>query len=242
MKQWILYDWTVREQPAVFEVDPSYSEPAAGYDTLLYCFAEPSDGRAAAFSKAQARRLDGIPKKLEKILAPCLYVGRIRMTGQCQFYFYAQDETRLEALELFCEKERAVSLSSGRAHEPQWPSYFQLLYPDAAKYQTILNGELIERMRHKGDTLVKIRRLTFFLFFPSEPCRLLFQEQARRAGFAIGEPTFRPELSEPYGLSVYALSSLEKAQVDALTTRAIRAAAHQGGVLLNWSAPVERKR
>ncbi len=237
------YVWPVQGTRADFTVDTGYEEPMAGYETLVYCALSPRESGAAAFTPRELRRLNKLERKLMRALSDAVYAGMIHMDALRQYYFYVRDpEEAMEAAQLIAEKERLLYVSPGSAHEPDWLTYHALLLPDAAKYQTVLNTELIERLRKTGDGLVAVRRLTFSMCFPSEQTRLLFQEQAKEAGFAIGEPQFRPELELPHVLTIHALSALNQPDVDDLTTRAIHAAEPFSGELLRWSCPVMPKR
>ena len=237
------YVWPVQGVQAQFTVDTGYDEPMAGYETLMYCALSPRENGADAFTPRELRRLNKIERKLLRALSDAVYVGMIHMDALRQYYFYVRDpEEDMEAAKRIADKEKLLYVSPGSAHEPDWLTYHALLLPDAAKYQTVLNEELIERLKKTGDGLVAVRRLTFSICFPSEQTRLLFQEQAKAAGFAIGEPQFRPELDLPHVLTIHALSALNLADVNDLTTRAIRAAEPFGGELLRWSCPVMPKR
>ncbi len=237
------YVWPLQGVRAHFIVDTGYDEPMSGYETLVYCALSPRESEAEAFTPREARRCDKIERKLLRALRDAVYAGMIHMDALRQYYFYARDpEDALEAMERIAEKEKLLRVSPGSAHEPDWLTYHALLLPDAAKYQTVLNTELIERLRKTGDGLAAVRRLTFSMCFPSEQTRLLFQEQAKAVGFAIGEPQFKSELTLPHMLTIHALSALVQEDVDELTTRAIHAAEPFGGELLRWSCPVMPKR
>ena len=130
----------------------------------------------------------------------------------------------------------------GFAKEPRWQSYFKLLYPNAAKYQTVLNGEFIQLMEKRGDNVDAARRLNLHMFFPTEPQRLLFSEQARLSGFAIGDALYKPEQEMPYGVILHRVSTLMKQDLDGVTTRAIRLAEkYDGSMTYMDSASVPKR-
>ena len=93
-------------------------------------------------------------------------------------------------------------------------------------------------MKKHGDCISAVRRVTFTVYFPTESIMLNFAEAARKAGFAYAGPNYSPERELAYGADVVRLSSLKKADVDALTTRVINLAAQYGGELGEWSAPI----
>ena len=237
------YEWPLQNVRAHFTVDTCYEEPMAGYETLIYCALSPRESGADAFTPRELRHCNKIERKLLRALSDAVYVGVIHMDALSQYYFYVRDpEEAMETIGRIADKEKLLFVSPGSSHEPDWLTYHALLLPDAAKYQTVLNAELIERLKKTGDGLVSVRRLTFFMCFPSEQTRLLFQEQAKAAGFAIGEPQFKSELTLSHILTIHALSALNQEDVDDLTTRAIRAAEPFGGELLRWSCPVMPRR
>jgi hypothetical protein len=86
-----------------------------------------------------------------------------------------------------------------------------------------------------------VRRVTFSLFFATESIMLLFAEQARLSGFAIAGPVYEPEHELAYGAAIVRLSTLDKAEIDSLTTRAVRIAEKYGGELRYWESPVVRR-
>ena len=240
---WFSYEWDVRGAHALFTVDTAYEEPSAGYETLLYIALSPREDDVEEFTPRMLRHADKMTKRILRALPEAKYVGVIEMDALRQLYFYVQDgDEAAQIVRDAARKEKLIAVTPGTAPEPDWLSYHALLLPDAAKYQTVLNAEVIERLKRNGDGLTTVRRITFSLCFPSEQTRVMFQEQARQNGFAIGEPQFRPELELPHVLTIHALSALNKSDVDKLTTRAIRVAEPHGGELLRWSCPVMPKR
>ncbi|MEL7603086.1 MAG: hypothetical protein AAGU77_08000, partial [Bacillota bacterium] len=55
---WFSYEWDVRGTSALFTVDTGYEEPAAGYETLLYCAISPRDAQVKEFTPRMLRRAD----------------------------------------------------------------------------------------------------------------------------------------------------------------------------------------
>ena len=92
-----------------------------------------------------------------------------------------------------------------------------------------------------GDSVKGLRRVSFALFFATESIMLLFAEQARLSGFALAGPVYEPEYELAYGTKIVRLATLDKTEIDALTTRAIRIAEKYGGELRYWDSPVVRR-
>ncbi len=239
-EDWITYDWKAEGVPAVFTVDLQYAAPLAGYNTMLWFSC--ASAKKSPLSARDNSRAQAFLRASRKQLKEAVYVGCVAADTWQQHYFYTADAGQIDVLEALCMKEKHLSAECGRAAEPDWNTYAQFLYPDAAKSQTIVNGETIAAYASRGDNLKIHRRLNLSVGFPKEPFRLLFEEQARLEGFAIGNPWFSAELDTPYGSTLHVISSLEKPAVDELTTRIIDIASRFGGRLFHWDCPLVPKR
>lgn len=239
--QWFEYDWPIDGRPARFVVDLALSgAPRAGRPVLLYVSCESKRAKADALSGFESARAEALCKKLCKKLAP-YYAGFIETGAQRQYYFYVKERAMLEEAESLANKEHLLLCRVGCTEEPSWATFHKLLYPDAAKLQTEENRKRIELMLEHGDSPAVARRISLFLFFPTEATMLLFSEQARLSGYAVGDPVFTPDQPLAYGVSVVRIATLRKPEIDALTTRAIRIAERYNGELRYWEAPVARR-
>ncbi len=240
-ESYLSYEWLLGSEMCSFYVDTSFDEPAAGYETLIYAALRTKS--AEQFTKAELSELKRLEKKLKKALSSAIYLGYIHTSSLRQYYFYTKSETEsLEALKTLKDKTTRLELTFGSAHEPDWLTYHSLLLPDEAKYQTVLNKEILLRLSKAGDNASTVRRLTLTMCFKSDQLRLLFAEKARKHGFALGEPKFRPELNMAHTMSIHCLSALSKPEIDAITTKAIYLAEAFEGELLRWTSPLMPKR
>lgn len=241
MAQWFGYDWPIEGAQAHFAVDMELTDiPGWECPFLLYLSCESKRKGAVSLNAIESARADAMRKGFLKDTG-CLYAGCIEIGAQRQFYFYAREKRAKKPLDERAERERMLLCRSGGAEEPEWVTYRQLLYPDAAKLQTERNRDQIELLRKNGDSLVSVRRVTFTLFFATENIMQLFAEQARLSGFAIAGPVYEPEHELAYGAAIVRLSTLQKPEIDALSTRAIRIAEKYGGELRYWESPVVRR-
>lgn len=232
---WLNYDWEVEGQPAVFSVDLALAEsaPQSGRELLLYLCCASCDPNSL-------RMTSGEDKKMQKLLGKCLkmldcaYAGYIETDAQRQFYFYVDSEDQLAGVTALTEKEKKILCSAGVHREPRWQTYFKVLYPDAAKYQTVKNRETAALLKKRGDAILPARRVNLHMAFPSEILRISFEEEARLAGFAIGRAEFHPEQENAHGVILHTVSSLKDREIDALTTRTIRLAEKFQGELMHW--------
>jgi len=240
--RWFEYDWNVDENPARFVVDVALSEfPRGEYPTLIYISCEPKKPDGRSLTSFEEGRADALMKKIIKAIDP-LYAGYIETSLERQYYLYCAGNESADLAEVIASKERSITCGFGSAHEPHWVTYEKLLCPDAAKLQTELNREKIEQMKKHGDETSMLRRVAFYMFFPNEQAKLMFSEQARLKGFAIGESVYTPDFELAHGVELVKITSLRKRDVDTLTTLAIHTAQTFGGEMRYWISPMARSR
>ncbi|MEG1548314.1 MAG: DUF695 domain-containing protein [Clostridia bacterium] len=238
--KWFEYDWRVEGIPALFGVDLSLAD-CMPYDANPYMFfisCMSKDG--APLTNGQLFSVQRLNKKIQRILP--LYAGNIGTPDQQQLYFYGSEPGMLDELTGLCAAQKRIICRAGRLTEPTWQTYFDLLYPDAAKFQTEQNREMLDFYKKKGDAMLAPRRISLHMFFPAEPLLLQFTEQARLSGFAAGKNEYAAESELPYGASLYSICSLKKIDIDKLTTRVIRIAEKYDGKLVHWSCQLVRKK
>lgn len=218
----ISYDWTIEGQDAVFTVDaalikraPDPARPALVYVSVF----GPND--MAPISPRELKRSEKLAAKLMRFV-DLLYAGQIDTDYARQYYFYAPDTAALGEVEALALAEKKLSVYCGAAVEERWQSYLKLLYPDGAKRQTMENERTIALMAARGDNISAVRKVGFLCFFHTEPVVALFTEEARLSGFAVGGPLFRPEQERSYGVTLHKLTTLNKRELDAVTTSLIR--------------------
>lgn len=161
-------------------------------------------------------------------------MGDIQLSEQAQLYFYAPDQEVLEDVKAEARRCRGLVLTAKCAMEPGWETYWGLLFPDAAKYQTVLNRERAARLARMGDDPTAPRRINLYFGFPTEPARIHFSEEARLLGYAVGTPQFEPARELAYGVTLHRISDLAPKNIDELTVRSIRLAEGFQGVLREW--------
>ena len=237
MPEWFTYEWHMEGDPAEFAVDTSYlsKAPHPNRPVLMHIRCEMQD--QSPLSGKGRRHIDRIEKKCIKELK-ALYVGYIQDDSRRVMFFYTDKPDRRRALDEIADKEKYLYCAVGCTDDPEWSTYLDLLYPDAAKFQTEENRKHIALYKKNGDCLTAARRITLHMHFPVESYVINYAEEARMAGFAIGDQEFTPELEEPYGVALYRIGTRDKAQVDAYTTDARYLADKYLGKLLYWECPV----
>lgn len=241
MPEWFAYDWPLDGREARFRVDLALAAaPKETRPVLLYVSCESKRAKAEQLNAFEKSRAEAVCKKCIKALSP-FYAGYIETGAQRQYYFYVKEEALLDEADRIAEKSLLFECRAGIQQEPGWATYKKLLYPDAAKLQTEDNRKRIALMVEHGDNPAAARRVQLFLFFPTESAMLLFSEEARLAGFAVGDPVFTPEFDKAYGVRIMRIVPLRKAELDELTTRAIRVAEKFAGELRYWEAPMAKR-
>ncbi len=240
-KDWFYYDWNMDGAPAEFAVDMELSgaAPFGTHPVLLYIRCDMRN--ECELSRRALRHIASIEKKCMRQLDP-YFVGFIRDALRYGMFFYVSKRKQLQILEEIAQKERYLHCITGCDVDPEWQTYFKLLYPDAARLYTETNRKQIELYKKHGDGITPARRVTLSVFFPTEALVPIFAEEARLSGFAIGESEFRPEYEDPHGVKLQCVSTLNKREIDALTTRAIRIAEKYEGHLEYWESPLVPKK
>lgn len=230
------YDWQYEGEDAVFRADLSLQPETQAEE---YPFLFRLDCRAAkeeALTPRCLRHVDSMERKFIK--EDLLFAGRVDTPLCAQFYLYSRGKETGAALEYIAEKEkRLLECRIDARDDADWSFYHRFLYPDVAKSQTEENRKLIDRIVKTGDNPAAARRIRLHLFFPSEPLAAMFAQQARTAGFALAESEFIPEMETPHGVVIVRVCTLQKREVDAMTTQAIRLAAPCQGIMCYWECP-----
>lgn len=236
----IEYYWPIEGEEARFGVELSLykTAPDSGHPLLVYmCFQTRSD---EDLTNADRKRAEDISKKCAKRTG-IIPAGFIEAGSQRQYYFYLADQTQYGMLKDIAAREKKLVCRIGGKTEENWVTYFNLLYPDERKYQTVKNGEQIRKMERMGDNSSAARRINLHVGFKTEQQRIMFEEAARHAGFAIGNPESQPENEYPNGAVVHRISTLERREIDAVTLRVIGLAAKEEGKLLYWDCNIVPK-
>lgn len=234
---WYYYDWQMDGDPAEFAVDTRFFDkaPYENRPVLLHMRCEMKDG--TELNGRGRRHIVRLEKKCKSDLK-ALYAGYIEDAYRRVMFFYTDKASRIEVLDDMADRERYLYCSAGASDDPEWNTYLNLLYPDAAKYYTETNRKNAQLYRKNGDCITAVRRLTLHMAFPLETLVPQFAEEARLSGFAIGDAEFNPDIDVPYGVKLHIISSLLNEDLDKYTTLAIYTAERYGGRLLYWESPV----
>ena len=241
-KTWFEYDWHIDTIDAEFGVDMALSKlaPDARHTVLYFLSFESPTEKRPKLTDLMEWRAESILKNVLS-MGNFLLAGAIRTDEQIQFYVYGASNDAFGQIEKRFQREKLLLARFGTKNEPNWTTFFKLLYPDAAKLQTDWNRKQIDLLESQGDRLSVTRRLNLHMFFPTEPNLIGFKRAALSAGFAIGNTEFADETDLPYGVVLHIISNLNKKRVDEITTLAINTAESFGGKLVHWDCAVVTK-
>ena len=237
---WLEYDWQLEGEDAKFGVELSYyrKAPDEARGMLVYFCSQPREDRP--LTPADIRRIDALAAKCAKRVRT-MPAGFVQAGALRQYYFYVASKDEYDAIEQLASREKKLLCRVGGKREEDWATYFQLLYPNETKYQTVKNREQVEKLRKIGDNTDASRRINLHVCFRAEQQRLLFEEAARQAGYAIGPAEFLSEYDMPNGVVVYRISTLKREDIDGLTVRTVRLAQKLEGRLLYWDCNIVPK-
>lgn len=236
---WYEYDWRYNGVDAEYCVDVSYDGREDELPEVLLSMR--CKGGKKGLTESGYRRYEKLRDKLIKKCA-LVYVGLIETREAVYFFFYTESHDVTACIDkIIRHMEDRVSYDC--RYDREKDMYRNNLIPDAAKLYTEENREHLRMFEKNGDCMTAARRVNFHVAFPSEPLRILFEEQARLSGYAIGVPEYSPEKETAYGVVVYKMLALNKPDMDDATTRIITIAQKHEGKLMFWDCvliPVRR--
>ncbi|MBR0507382.1 MAG: DUF695 domain-containing protein [Clostridia bacterium] len=239
MTDWLKYEWEWNGREAVFQVDLQYWEllPALAYSQLVFVSIAPREPDSPAFSRAEERRATMLQHILaEQLEDVAIFVGGIGMSDLIQFYFYTSDEALIHRVSAICRAENKLRVSCGHVPEPDYATYYCLLFPDDAKLQSVENAAYIKSVQHRDGDLNLVRRVRLTMAFDTEEACDDFLSEIPRLGFTAGKRESIGNNTHPYRVELNGFSTLVLADLNRFTTRAINGALPYGGVLDHLAA------
>lgn len=235
--QWYEYDWQYEGSEAIYCVDMTYDDDQKLGDLLISVVCKAKKG---SLSDGEYRKYEKLRNKILKKTG-ITYVGLIESNNAVRFFFYT-DDTDASAVVEKCIRKVADRVSYDCRYDKKHEFYRHSLLPDIAKNYTEENRKQLKLFADNGDCMTVPRKLNFHVYFPSEPLRILFEEQARLSGYAVGVGEFSMEYELPHGIVVHKICTLNKADVDDATSRLIYIAEKYEGRLLFWDCVLVPKR
>ncbi len=236
---WLEYDWPFEGSAALYEADMSLDgspRPEMGVCVEVSCLTR--DVKRTELNSREKRHADQLLERIAKL--DTVFCGVVSTNAMVMGVYYVCLANHIEPIKELCDHEKVVIASVAYKEDGDYSTYYKLLFPDEAKLWTIENGKRIEFYQKLGDSLSPARKLTFNVYFPTEQLMLLFSEQARLSGFALGDRVYQPEQELSHGVRLHRIGTLIKPEIDQCTTRIVRIAKRCEGELMYWEAPVTR--
>ena len=235
--EWLEYVWELKGEETFYGVELSLYRraPDPKSPLLVYFLCQTADDRE--IGPSDVKRIEAIAAKCSRRTGT-VPAGFIQAATRRQYYFYVSDKEQYDIMKTIAGKQKRYICSVGGKREDNWETYFNLLYPDELKYQTVRNREQVKKLRDMGDNTDAARRINLHLGFMTEQDRLVFEEEARRAGFAIGDAEYHTDGDLPSGAVIYRISTLKRREIDSVTVRATRLAQRSAGKLLYWDCNI----
>lgn len=179
----------------------------------MSCDARRAD--AGSFSFWERRHLAPVLARCSTLLdGHGQHVGTIALPAHTRYYFYADDARLIVPIYEFCTDYAGLHLACAKADDPQQQTYFQLLYPDAAKRQSVANRSWIDARRAQGDDLQAPRRIDLTFSFPTAQARAAFSAEAASLGFTAGRVGFDEAQEAPYMQTLHASGIARASRAD----------------------------
>ena len=114
------------------------------------------------------------------------FCGRITTENRRELYFYGEttegfEETIGAAMASFA----GYKFDVGVKDDPKWTHYLNVLYPGSEDLERIKNGDLLDVLTRKGDSLSIPRKVMHWVYLPSSESRSRFSKAAVDAGFRV---------------------------------------------------------
>lgn len=238
--EWLEYYWELEGEETLFGVELSLYRraPDPKAPLLVYLCCQTADERD--LTPSDIKRAESLANKCAR-RARTVPAGFVQADSTRQYYYYVADKEQYDVMKELASNEKKLFCRVGGKREENWATYLDLLYPDEAKYQTVKNREQVKKLRNIGDSTESARRINLHMSFRTEQDRLVFEETARRAGYAIGEPEYHTDSDLPSGVVIYRISTLRRRDIDAVTIRASNLARRMLGKLLYWDCNIVPK-
>lgn len=190
-EQWDFYFCNVDDKQASIFVDlgihdkaPKPHLPIMGYIKLY--LKDPRDNGWPGGEELDF--LNKIEDEIEKRQAPnkILYVGRITCNGYREFFFYIDDDTKIEEIaRVVFARFPECKYETGSRQDSNWSVYFDFLYPSPKAYQVMSNRWVIDRLERNGDDPNIIREVRHWVYFKSKEHRATYLDIVKNRGFRI---------------------------------------------------------
>ncbi len=125
--------------------------------------------------------------------------------------------------------------------DPEWETYFELLYPSPIQMQSIGNRQVIENMVSHGDSLQAERAVDHWICFKSVEDRDHFIRSIDHMGFDILSQDYEEDHDEPFSLNISRTDHVDPDSVDQYVLELWQIAQDCNGRYDGWGALIVRE-
>jgi hypothetical protein len=233
----------MNDAPASFVIDmaaaahaPLASHPLRVQTRVKLRQPLPDGLRDASELEPLGRVEDAIEARVTTLLEG-VYVGRFLGEGYMTLVFYVGPNVdaveRVLATTEPIDGYRVEWLTEG---DPEWSFYFDVLFPDDASREGILNRRQIRERVSLGDRLDVAREVDHFAVFPSKEKANAAAAALRRAGYRVDDPSAHDD--DGFGLEFHKSETLDDGRPDEFCAEARALVEPYGGDYDGWGATV----
>ena len=227
---WFEYNWKLRGAPAQFHVDmPFLPEPEIlNTRNRLISISCTFHKKPSFFER---RQIQATLRKIDTAVRDSsVFAGYIELSDSTWYYYYTSDSRLLVSVHEVLAGIRSPKWDCTLSDEPDHETYYRLLCPDTARWQSHNNRIYTESLKKRGDDLSQPRRVSLHVCLPVLGKNDSFFDDAKQLGFAIGSVDCNESYQLPYSISLHTISPVSEERLTELTTAAIRLAERHAGV------------
>lgn len=118
--------------------------------------------------------------------ADAIYAGRTTTQGKKHLIFFLYDPSKIAvAMAKVSRKYATYAIQSRVEVDPEWDIYFDLLYPNLAETNHLLNRRMVNRLVRQGDDLTQVRWVDHWVYFKTVEGRAAFMKTVEGQGFEV---------------------------------------------------------
>lgn len=228
---WLEYEWVWDDKPAIYRVDMRYYGmlPVLRYNHRIKVLVYPAQ---ETFSVSEIKQAQLLVQKVRHYLATHgLFVGSVTQPNRLRLFFYTNTEIAAQSLPARLHSETKLHTRISHEVEDDFSSYYQLLFPDDCRLQSIDNAKLLQSLNRTEEDAALVHKIYLDLAFTSLRARQIFCANIRKSCFWLEETYTSNHKTHPYCAVVHGFSPLFLQDLNRFTTRAICMVAPFEGVL-----------
>ncbi len=175
-------------------------------------------------------------------LTPKILAGTVMYNCQRNNYYYVRDTTgvRNAIMRMYNRNFKDYKYSIIIRHDPQWLSYRTFLYPNDETQNWMENNHIITSMLQQGDSLKKVRPITFAACFRSDTARDAFSTFVTGKGYSIDKSPSVKTSDAPLCLLFSKTESIKVDSINVITQDLRNEIKKHGGIYNSWNAPIKK--